>query len=172
MAFADPMTTNAPNTEESVSALDLWHQTLIGMASSEHEKAHDANLESILSTDLTVFFHQILDLWHQLYSEDKNQHKKYPHFGHMTKLQKRRAAKTLLRGFASNNSISSIQNNYRVSNLFSFERRCATSRLRSDSETVEVEGLQRHKNRYEPSLAAGYVIISIHTIFFINLVDV
>ena len=144
MVFVDPMTPKAPNTEESVSALDLWHQTLMGLASSEHEKAHDANLESILSTDLTMFFHQILALWHQLYSEDKNQHKKYPHFGHMTKLQKRRAAKTLLRGFASN---SSIQNNYRVSNLFSFERRCTTSRLSSDSETVEVEGLQRHKNK-------------------------
>ena len=142
----DDQANEATNAEESVSALDLWHQTLITMASTEHEKAHDAKLESILSTDFTTLLHQILALWQQLYQEEKRQNKKHP-FGPMTKRQKRRAAKTLLRGFASNSSISSMQTTYRVSNLFSFERRCTGARLSSDSETVEVEGLQRHRNK-------------------------
>ena len=41
---------------------------------------------------------------------------------------------------------------YRVSNLFSFERRCTGARISSDSETVEVEGLQRHRNKLPPYL--------------------
>ena len=93
------------DTDESVSALDLWHQTLISMASTEHEKAHDANLESILLTDFTALLHQILALWQQLHHEDKRQNKKHPSFGRLTKRQKTRAAKSLLRGFASNSSI-------------------------------------------------------------------
>ena len=41
-----------------------------------------------------------------------------------------------------------MQTSYKVSNLFSFERRCTGGRISSDSETMEVEGLQRNRNRY------------------------
>ena len=156
--------------DDSVSALDLWHQTLVSikgniriellnrfklhnfhwnvlLLGNEHEKAHDAKIENLLSTDFSLLLNQTLSLWQQLYQEDKRLHKRN-HFGPMTKRMKTRARKTLLRGFASNSSISSMQTSYKVSNLFSFERRCTGGRISSDSETMEVEGLQRNRNRY------------------------
>lgn len=77
------------------------------------------------------------ELWQHLSREEK---KSSPCPNVMTKRQRKKFTKTLLRGFASGPS----KPNFRVSNLFSYERRFSpSSKLSSDSESVEVDDLQR-----------------------------
>ena len=130
--------------KESVSAMDLWHETLLNAASVEHGKNRDANLETLITS--RGVFDSVLELWNHLFVVTKEQ-EKGPFPNAMTKRQKKRAEQTLLRGFSNN-----FKSNFQVSNLFSFERRFSNcSKISSDSDTAEVEDiLQRNQYIYLP----------------------
>jgi len=57
--------------KDSVSALDLWHETLMTVASVEHEIAHDFNSEPYLAGGSV--FPRTLALWQQLSEEEAKQ---------------------------------------------------------------------------------------------------
>lgn len=125
-------------TKGTVSALDLWHETLMTVASNEHERTHEAPIEAGLAYNLGKNLPRTLGLWQHLAEEAKNAERKFPNV--MTKGQRKKATRTLLRGFSS----SAKPKNFHVSNLFAFERRFSgCSKMSSDSESVEVDDLQR-----------------------------
>ena len=103
----------------------------MSVASNDTEKEDQTQLE----TD-TNSLDQTYELWQHLAREEK---KSLPCPNVMTKRQRKKFTKTLLRGFASGS-----KPNFRVSNLFSYEKRFSScSKLSSDSESVEVDDLQR-----------------------------
>ena len=103
----------------------------MSVASNGTEKEDQTQLE----TD-TNSLDQTYELWQHLAREEK---KSLPCPNVMTKRQRKKFTKTLLRGFASGS-----KPNFRVSNLFSYEKRFSScSKLSSDSESVEVDDLQR-----------------------------
>ena len=141
---------------ESISAMDLWHETLMTVASVEHGKQHETHLEVLVGNDQALFS-PVLELWEHLYTVTTRK-EKGPFPNVMTKRQKKRAEKTLLRGFAvgkppsSSSGSSSSKSNFQVSNLFSYERRFSNcSKISSDSDSAEVEDLlQRNQYVYLP----------------------
>ena len=138
--------------------MDLWHETLMTVASVEHGKQHETNLEVLLVENDQGLFSPVLELWQHLYTVTRRK-EKGPFPNVMTKRQKKRAEKTLLRGFVvgkpfapSSSSSSSSKSNFQVSNLFSYERRFSNcSKISSDSDSAEVEDLlQRNQYVYLP----------------------
>ena len=116
-----------------MSALDLRHETLMNVASNEHEKHHEAPVEADVAANVS----RTLDLWQHLLLEDK---KTLESGGRMTLRMRKRATRTLLRGFAC----ASTNKRFHVRNLFSYERRFSgCTKMSSDSESVEVDDLQR-----------------------------
>ena len=105
----------------------------MSVASNDDNKEDQPQLETANSNS----FAQTCELWQHLAREEK---KSLPCPNVMTKRQRKKFTKTLLRGFASGS-----KPNFRVSNLFSTERRFTScSKVRSsDSESVEVDDLQR-----------------------------
>ena len=85
--------------KDSVSALDLWHETLMSVASTEHERHHEAEAGGMAFNTGSVL-PRTLKLWQHLADEDKRMERKHPFPTVMTKRQRKRAARTLLRGFA------------------------------------------------------------------------
>ena len=131
--------------KESISAMDLWHETLMTAASVEQGKQHEAKLEVLIENTHGLFW-PVVELWEHLFVVT-NRKEKGPFPNVMTKRQKKRAEKTLLRGFST-----SSKSNFQVSNLFSYERRFSScSKISSDSDSAEVEDLlQRNQYVYLP----------------------
>ena len=141
--------------------MDLWHETLLNVASAEHGKTRDANLEEALIANKGMFA-SVLELWNHLLTVTEEQEKgAFPNV--MTRRQKNRAQQTLLRGFTNNS-----KSNFQVSNLFSFERRFSNcSKISSDSDTAEVEDiLQRNQYIYLPPPMSNPLDYE----FFVNVV--
>ena len=114
----------------------------MAVASNEHERQHDAEAGMVFNTSSAL--PRTMKLWQFLLDEDTRQERKRTFPNVMTKRQRKRAARTLLRGFATTSS--AVKSNFRVNNLFSYERRfSACSKLSSDSESAEVEDLQRNQ---------------------------
>lgn len=127
------------NSLDSVSALDLWHETLMTVASNEHERDHEAQLDpGIISSNLD----RTMDLWDLMAREEKKTHPRSKGGAPMTKRQRKKITRTLLRGFAPD---SASRTSFKVSNLFSYERRFSTvgAKMTSDEESVEIDDLQR-----------------------------
>ena len=119
----------------------------MSVASNGTEKEDQTQLE----TD-TNSLDQTYELWQHLAREEK---KSLPCPNVMTKRQRKKFTKTLLRGFASGS-----KPNFRVSNLFSYEKRFSScSKLSSDSESVEVDDLQRSQQLWVYLLALSFPLV-------------
>lgn len=108
----------------------------MSVASSERENDDQTPLDIDTNS-----FQPTSELWQHLTREEKKSSSPCPKV--MTKRQRKKFTKTLLRGFASGS-----KPNFRASNLFSYERRFSTcSKMSSDSESQEVDDLQRRSQQ-------------------------